>query len=59
MVKTILSELELGKKYLLKDLVLKYQKQFNHENIENTRGVFKNVMKKGKEIGIGNICQTV
>ncbi len=52
MVKIILSELESGKQYLLNDLVLKYNKKFNHKNLENTRGVFKNVMKKGKEIGI-------
>ena len=36
MVKTILSELESGKKYILNDLVLKYKKKFNHKNIENT-----------------------
>ena len=52
MAKTILSELESGKKYLLNDLVVQYNKRFNHKNMENTRGVFKNVMKKGKEIGM-------
>ena len=52
MVKRVLSDLKVGEKYLLNDLVLKYNKIFKHGNLQNTRGVFKNIMKKGKEIGM-------
>lgn len=52
MVKRVLSELKKGEQYVLNDLVIKYNKIFDHGNMDNTRGVFKNIMKKGKEIGM-------
>jgi len=51
-VRAILSELEADKKYVLHDLVKKYQVSLGHTKIETTQNVLKLVVRRGKKLGI-------